>query len=162
MIFPRLLPARRTLPALIAALLCTILLCAIPAAHATDYTTTDANDAVTLERSLFLCQWRTGHGAPDGEPSPVACTTAAISTDDAVHETKQWWTYWARFNTDGAMKAKIRFNHDFEAFQARLAKQPALADQLLPQAGTLPDDDWRMRLVRQLQKLYGKSVAPIR
>ena len=82
--------------------------------------------------------------------------------DDAVHETKQWWTYWARFDTDAATRAKIRFNQAFEAFQARLAKQPALADQLLPRTGTLPDDDWRVVLVRQLKKSYGRSVAPIR
>jgi hypothetical protein len=69
-------------------------------ARGADYTVADLNDADTLERSLFVCLWRTGHGAPDGEPSPVVCTAAAISTDDAVHETKQWWTYWARFNTD--------------------------------------------------------------
>jgi hypothetical protein len=116
-----------------------------------DYTIADLNDAVTLERSLFLCQWRAGHGAPDGEPSPVVCTTAAISTDDAVHETKQWWTYWARFtNADDAMKAKIRFNRDFETFQLRQGKMPDLAQQLLPQAGGLLADDWRVMLVRDL------------
>ena len=115
------------------------------------YTVADSNDAVTLERSLFLCQWRAGHGAPDGEPSPVVCTTAAISTDDAVHETKQWWTYWARFSSpEDAMKAKIRFNADFQAFQARQRKMPQLAQQLLPQEGQLPGDDWRVLLVRDL------------
>lgn len=115
------------------------------------YTVADSNDAVTLERSLFLCQWRMGHGAPDGEPSPVVCTTAAISTDDAVHETKQWWTYWARFSgAENAMKAKIRFNTDFEAFQLRQWKMPDLAQQLLPQGSQLPGDDWRVLLVRDL------------
>ncbi len=115
------------------------------------YTVADLSDAVTLERSLFLCQWRVGHGAPDGEPSPVVCTTAAISTDDAVHESKQWWTYWARFSSpEDAMQAKIRFNADFQAFQARQRKMPDLAQQLLPQAGDLPGDDWRVVLVKDL------------
>jgi hypothetical protein len=132
------------------------------AALASDYDTSDADDAVTLERSLFLCQWRSGHGAPEGEPEPVVCTTAAISTDDAVHETKQWWTYWARFDTQEAMKARIRFNQDFQAFQAVLPKRPELADQLLPPGGALPADDWRVRLVQQLRQRYGRSVVPIR
>jgi hypothetical protein len=131
-------------------------------ARAGDYTTADADDAVTLERSLFLCQWRLGHGAPEGAPDPVVCTSAAISTDDAVHETKQWWTYWARFSTEEAMKAKIRFNQDFQAFQARLAKHPELADELLPTGGSLAPDDWRLLLVQQLRQRYGRSVAPIR
>src|SRR5271169_6006922 len=96
----------------------------MPAVRAIDYTLADLNDTDTLERALFVCLWRTGHGAPDREPSPVVCSTAAISTDDAVHETKQWWTFWARFNTQDAMKAKIRFNDDFLAFQARQRQQP--------------------------------------
>jgi hypothetical protein len=125
--------------------------CAMATAQVGGYTVADLNDAVTLERSLFLCQWRVGHGAPDGEPSPVVCTTAAISTDDAVHESKQWWTYWARFSSpEDAMKAKIRFNADFQAFQARQRKMPELAQQLLPQAGDLPGDDWRVVLVKDL------------
>jgi hypothetical protein len=119
-------------------------------ARAVDYTVADLIDADTLERSLFVCLWKSGHGAPDGEPNPVACTTAAISTDDAVHETKQWWTYWARFNTEEAAKAKIRFNADFLAFQARQRQQPGLAQLLLPQGGKLPRDDWRVLLVAQL------------
>jgi hypothetical protein len=127
------------------------MLCSVAMAQVGGYTIADLNDAVTLERSLFLCQWRVGHGAPEGEPSPVVCTTTAISTDDAVHETKQWWTYWARFtNADDAMKAKIRFNADFEAFQARQKKMPELAQLLLPQAGGLPGDDWRVMLVEDL------------
>jgi hypothetical protein len=128
------------------------MLCALPAAHAADYTVADVNDADILERSLFMCLWKTGHGAPDGAPSPVVCTTAPISTDDAVHETKQWWTYWARFNTDQAVKAKIRFNSDFLAFQARQRQQPQLARRLLPQAGQLPRDDWRVLLVQRLTR----------
>ena len=136
---------------LFTAAVCVALFSAIATAQVGDYSIADLNDAVTLERSLFLCQWRVGHGAPDGEPSPIVCTTAAISTDDAVHETKQWWTYWARFsNADDAMKAKIRFNRDFEAFQARQREMPDLAAQLLPQAGQLPHDDWRVLLVRDL------------
>jgi hypothetical protein len=136
---------------LLAAAACTTMLCSVATAQVGGYTIADLNDAVTLERSLFLCQWRVGHGAPDGEPSPVVCTTTAISTDDAVHETKQWWTYWARFTSaDDAMKAKIRFNADFEAFQARQKKMPELALQLLPQAGGLPGDDWRVMLVKDL------------
>jgi len=79
------------------------------------------------------------------------CTTAAISTDDAVHETKQWWTYWARFTSpEDAMKAKIRFNADFQAFQARQKSMPDLAQQLLPQGDALPRDDWRVVLVKDL------------
>jgi hypothetical protein len=130
---------------------CTAMLGTTVRAQVGGYTVADLSDAVTLERSLFLCQWRAGHGAPDGEPSPVVCTTAAISTDDAVHESKQWWTYWARFSSpEAAVKAKIRFNADFEAFQARQRKIPDLAQQLLPQAGQLPGDDWRVQLVKAL------------
>jgi hypothetical protein len=136
---------------LLAAAACTALLSANSPAQVGGYTVADLNDAVTLERSLFLCQWRLGHGAPDGEPSPVVCTTAAISTDDAVHETKQWWTYWARFTSpEDAMKAKIRFNADFQAFQARQKSMPDLARQLLPQGDALPRDDWRVVLVKDL------------
>jgi hypothetical protein len=127
------------------------MLSTVATAQVGGYTVADLNDAVTLERSLFLCQWRAGHGAPEGEPSPVVCTTAVISTDDAVHETKQWWTYWARFSSpEEAMKAKIRFNADFQAFQARQKKMPDLAQQLLPQGGQLPGDDWRVLLVKAL------------
>jgi hypothetical protein len=140
------------------------MLSTLPAARAADYTLADLNDADTLERSLFVCLWRTGHGAPEGEPNPVVCTTAAIATDDAVHETKQWWTYWARFNTEEAVKAKIRFNDDFLAFQARQQGKPELAQLLLPQAAKLPGDDWRVLLVRELtaRARYGRSVPPIR
>jgi hypothetical protein len=121
------------------------------AARAADYAIADPGDAQTLERSLFLCLWKTGHGAPDGEPSPVACTAGLISTDDAVHETKQWWTYWARFaGADEAMKARIRFNADFQDFQARQRDDPELAATLLPQAGRLRADDWRVMLVQDL------------
>ena len=143
---------------------CAAILCTMPATRAADYTLADPNDADTLERSLFLCSWRSGHGAPDGEPSPRVCTTAAISTDDAVHETKQWWTFWARFNQEEAIKAKIRFNDDFLAFQARQRQQPGLAQQLLPQGVALPGDDWRVLLVRELtaRARYGRSVPPIR
>jgi hypothetical protein len=134
-----------------ATIVCAALLGTMTAALAADYAVADLADAETLERSLFLCLWKTGHGAPDGEPSPVVCTTAAISTDDAVHETKQWWTYWARFSSaDDAMRAKIRFNSDFEIFQARQREKPELAQQLLPQAPYLPGDDWRVQLVHDL------------
>ena len=133
------------------ATVCAAMLSMSCAAQVGGYTVADSNDALTLERSLFLCQWRVGHGAPDGEPSPVVCSTAAISTDDAVHESKQWWTYWARFTSpDDAMKAKIRFNADFQAFQLRQKKMPELARQLLPQADQLPGDDWRVVLVKDL------------
>jgi hypothetical protein len=136
---------------LFTAVACTAMLCTIATAQVGDYRVSDLTDAVTLERSLFLCQWRMGHGAPDGEPSPVVCTTTAISTDDAVHETKQWWTYWARFTSaDDAMKAKIRFNADFQAFQARQQEKPDLAQQLLPQGSRLPSDDWRVVLIKDL------------
>jgi hypothetical protein len=126
-------------------------LCLSGPVQAADYNLADQDDAQTLERSLYLCLWRTGHGAPDGEPSPVVCTTTAISTDDAVHETKQWWTYWARFTSaDDAMRAKIRFNQDFLAFEARQRHEPQLAQDLLPQAKDLPHDDWRVLLVQSL------------
>lgn len=136
--------------ALLAAAACAAVLGTTPGVRAADYTLADLNDADTLERSLFVCLWKTGHGAPDGEPSPVVCTSATISTDDAVHETKQWWTYWARFNTDEAVKAKMRFNDDYLAFKARLRQQPDLARTLLPQADRLAPDDWRVRLVHEL------------
>jgi hypothetical protein len=132
------------------AVTCAAMLCATPIARAADYTLADASDADTLERSLFVCLWKIGHGAPEGEPRPVVCTSATISTDDAVHETKQWWTYWARFNTEAAVKAKMRFNDDFLAFQARQRHKPELAQLLLPPGGTLPRDDWRVRLVQEL------------
>lgn len=133
----------------LAAFACALLTTVV--ASAADYTIADLNDADTLERSLFLCQWRSGHGAPDGEPSPIVCTESAITTDDAVHETKQWWTYWARFTSpEDAMKAKIRFNSDFLAFKARQRAMPDLALQLLPAAAQLPQDDWRVALVRDL------------
>jgi hypothetical protein len=136
---------------LLTAVACSVMLSANSTAQVGGYTVADLNDAVTLERSLFLCQWRVGHGAPDGEPSPVVCTTVAISTDDAVHETKQWWTYWARFSSpDDAMKAKIRFNADFQTFQGRQKRIPDLAQQLLPQGDALPRDDWRVVLVKDL------------
>ena len=143
----------------LAAAACAVILCTTPATRAADYTLADLNDADTLERSLFVCLWKTGHGAPDGEPSPVVCTTAAISTDDAVHETKQWWTYWARFNTDEALKAKMRFNDDFLAFQARQRRKPDLARTLLPQADQLAANDWRVRLV---DELMARAKAQIR
>src|ERR1700733_9802777 len=129
----------------LAAAACAALLSTRPAARAADYTLADLNDADTLERSLFVCLWRTGHGAPEGEPSPVVCTTAAISTDEAV-------------------RAKIRFNDDFLAFQARQQHKPELAQLLLPQAAKLPADDWRVLLVRELtaRARYGKSVPPIK
>ena len=135
---------------LIAAAACAAVLGSTAGAQVPDYTLADLNDADTLERSLFVCLWKTGHGAPDGEPSPIVCTTAAISTDDAVHETKQWWTYWARFNTDEALKAKIRFNDDYLAFKARQRQKPDLARTLLPQADQLAPSDWRVRLVNEL------------
>ena len=138
---------------------CAVMLGTIPTAPAADYTLADPNDADTLERSLFVCLWKTGHGAPDGEPSPIVCTTAAISTDDAVHETKQWWTYWARFNTDEALKAKMRFNDDFLAFQARQRLKPDLARTLLPQADQLAPSDWRIHLV---DELMARAKAQIR
>ena len=142
----------RYLPSwLLAAAAWSVLPCNLSTARAADYTVADLSDADTLERSLYLCLWKAGHGAPDGEPSPVVCTTAAISTDDAVHETKQWWTYWARFSSpEDAMKAKIRFNADFQAFQARQKSMPDLAQQLLPQGDALPRDDWRVALVKDL------------
>lgn len=145
---------------LVAAAASAAMLWMMAAAHALDYSLADLDDADTLERSLFVCLWKTGHGAPDGEPSPVVCTTAAISTDDAVHETKQWWTYWARFNTEEAVKAKIRFNDDFLAFQARQRQQPDLAQLLLPKGGKLPGDDWRVLLVAKLTARAERQATP--
>ena len=139
---------------------CALTLSALCAARASDYTLTDPNDADTLARSLFVCLWRTQHATPEGEPSPLVCSASVISTDDAVHETKQWWTFWARFNTEDAAKAKIRFNDDFLAFQARLRRKPELAQSLLPQGARLAPGDWRVRLVAQLMA-RAPSTQPV-
>ncbi|HTY49358.1 MAG TPA: hypothetical protein VMB48_06680 [Steroidobacteraceae bacterium] len=142
---------------------------ALTAAHAGDYTATTAAataaaatttatatatassmDQDTLERVLFLCQWRSTDGVPLDAPTPTACTSAPISIDGALLQTKQWWTYWARFSIDEAEQGRIRFNDAFLAFQRRQRLQPELAAQLLPPAA-LPADDWRVRLVRELE-----------
>ncbi len=142
----RVLPRRRSIKAgWIAALLG-----AMPAAHASDYAATDADDKDALERALYLCVWRTSHATPQNAPIPAVCTSAAVSIDDALLQSKQWWTFWARLNTDEAVKANARFGADLQTFQARQRRQPQLAAALLPQGGTLPDDDWRVLLVQEL------------
>jgi hypothetical protein len=125
--------------------------CLISAAHAFDYETIDATDKVALERALFLCQWRISHGAPDNAPTPAVCTSAAVSVDDALLQTKQWWMYWARFDNAGVVKGNNRFGEDFLAFQSRQRQQPSLAAQLLPPGIRLPKQDWRVLLVEELQ-----------
>jgi hypothetical protein len=124
--------------------------CALPAAHASDYGSTDSTDKDALERALYLCVWRTSHAIPEHAPIPAACTAVAVSIDDALLQSKQWWTFWARLNTDAAVQANARFGTDLQMFQARQRQTPQLAAELLPQGVKLPDDDWRVLLVREL------------
>lgn len=125
-------------------------LCAIPVAHASDYGAADANDKDALERALYLCVWRTSHAVPQNAPIPAVCTSAPVSIDDALLQNKQWWTFWARLNTDAATQANARFGTDLQMFQARQRQTPQLAAELLPRGVRLPDDDWRGLLVREL------------
>src|SRR5580698_6960074 len=104
-----------------------------PAARAADYSVIDANDRDALERALFLCVWRTDHEVPENAPIPAVCRSTTVSIDDALLQSKQWWTFWARQNLDEAQRANARFGADVLAFQARQRQQRELATQLLPQ-----------------------------
>jgi hypothetical protein len=122
----------------------------IAAADLPDYTTTDAIDRQTLERALYLCQWKTRHDVPETAPVPAVCKSAAVSIDDAMLQDKQWWTFWARLNPDEALKANQQFSADFAAFRARLQRQPQQAEELLPPGIALRYGDWRLWLMRRL------------
>jgi hypothetical protein len=121
------------------------------AARAADYSVIDANDRDALERALFLCVWRTDHTVPENAPIPAVCRSHTVSIDDALLQSKQWWMFWARADTDGVVKANTQFGEDFVAFQARQQRKPELADQLLPPGIALSKADWRVVLVRELK-----------
>ena len=120
--------------------------------------TTDKGDQDTLERALFLCQWKLDHDVPDNAPNPAVCRSGAVSTDDAMLQLKQWWTFWARLDPAMALKANQQFSADYAAFQSRLTLKPELAEQLLPQGITLQKSDWRVKLIRELIRRYGKPA----
>jgi hypothetical protein len=119
--------------------------------------TPDAVDQETLERALFLCQWKISHDVPDSAPNPAVCRSSAVSTDDAMLQLKQWWTFWARLNPEAALKANQQFSADYAAFHSRLTVKPELAAQLLPPGIKLERGDWRLRLIRELTRRYGRS-----
>jgi hypothetical protein len=121
------------------------------AASAADLSAPDAIDQQTLERALFLCQWKNSHTVPDTAPTPAVCKSAAVSVDDAMLQDKQWWTFWARLNPDEALKANQSFSTDFVAFRARLKLKPERAEDLLPPGIQLLKDDWRLKLVHKLK-----------
>jgi hypothetical protein len=127
-------------------------------ARAQDDATTDAIDQDTLERALFLCQWKINHDVPDDAPNPAVCRSSAVSTDDAMLQLKQWWTFWARLNNEEALKANQQFSADFAAFHARLQVKPQLANDLLPPGIKLQQGDWRLRLIRELTRRYSKPA----
>jgi hypothetical protein len=133
---------------LLAALMAVLLAPAI--ARGVDYTSPDSIDRQTLERALFLCQWKSSHDVPDSAPIPAVCKGGTVSIEDAMLQDKQWWTFWARLNSAEALKANQQFSADFVAFQARQRINPQLAEQLLPPAMKLPKEDWRVRLVHEL------------
>jgi hypothetical protein len=116
--------------------------------------TADPIDQETLERALFLCQWKSNHDVPDSAPTPAVCRSSAVSTDDAMLQLKQWWTFWARLNPEAAQKANQQFSADYAAFHSRLTVKPELAAQLLPPGIKLAKDDWRLRLVQELIRRY--------
>jgi hypothetical protein len=119
-------------------------------AVATDFAAIDSRDKDALERALYLCVWRTSHEVPDDAPVPAVCRSTTVSMDDALLQSKQWWTFWARLNFDEAQRANARFGADVLAFQARQRQKPELATQLLPQGIKLAKDDWRVLLVKEL------------
>jgi hypothetical protein len=128
----------------------TMLLLAPAIAPSADYVTPDPEDRQSLERALFLCQWKSSHDVPDSAPIPAVCKSGAVSVEDAMLQDKQWWTFWTRLNTQEALKASQQFSSDFVAFQARQRLKPELAGQLLPPGVKLPKEDWRVRLVHEL------------
>jgi hypothetical protein len=125
--------------------------CACAVAPAADLSGPDAIDQQTLERALYLCQWKSSHTVPDTAPTPAVCKSAAVSVDDAMLQDKQWWTFWARLNPDEALKANQAFSTDFVAFRARLKLKPERAEDLLPPGIQLLKDDWRLKLVQKLK-----------
>jgi hypothetical protein len=129
--------------------LLTLLLAPISAFPA-DTVIEDVIDQGSLERVLFLCQWKGSHDVPDSAPIPAACRGSAVSIADALLQDKQWWTFWVRLNHDEAVKANQQFSTDFVGFQAAQRLNPQLAEQLLPPGVKLPNDDWRVRVVRNL------------
>jgi ABC-type glycerol-3-phosphate transport system substrate-binding protein len=131
------------------------------AALAEDDATTDAIDQDTLERALFLCQWKTAHDVPDKAPNPAVCRSSAVSTDDAMLQLKQWWTFWARLNPEAALRANQQFSTDYAAFHSRLTVKPELAAELMPPGIKLQQGDWRLRLIRELTRRYGKPAPPV-
>jgi hypothetical protein len=124
--------------------------CLSAGAAAADLSGPDAIDRQTLERALFLCQWKTTHTVPDTAPTPAVCKSAAVSIDDAMLQDKQWWTFWARLNPDEALKANQTFSADFVGFRERLKLKPERAQDLLPPGIQLLKDDWRLKLVHRL------------
>ncbi len=124
--------------------------CATSATRATDFAAIDSSDKDALERALYLCVWRTSHDVPEDAPVPAVCRSTTVSIDDALLQSKQWWTFWARLNLEEAQRANARFGADVLAFQARQRQQRELAIQLLPQGIKLAKDDWRVLLVREL------------
>jgi hypothetical protein len=124
--------------------------CASAGASAADLSAPDPIDQQTLERALYLCQWKTAHTVPDTAPTPAVCKSAAVSIDDAMLQDKQWWTFWARLNPDEALKANQSFSTDFVTFRARLKLKPERAQDLLPPGIQLLKDDWRLKLVHRL------------
>jgi hypothetical protein len=131
------------------------------AARAEDDATADAIDQDTLERALFLCQWKIDHDVPDNAPNPAVCRSTVVSTDDAMLQLKQWWTFWARLDNAAALKANQQFSADYAAFHARLQVKPEIAEELLPPGIKLQKGDWRLRLIRELTRRYGKSAPPV-
>jgi hypothetical protein len=133
------------------AALSSAIVCTTSAAVATDFASIDSSDKDALERALYLCVWRTSHDVPEDAPVPAVCRSTTVSIDDALLQSKQWWTFWARLNLDEAQRANARFGSDMLAFQARQRQTPQLATQLLPQGIKLAKDDWRVLLVRELR-----------
>jgi len=127
---------------------------------AEDDATTDAIDQDTLARALFLCQWKVDHDVPDNAPIPAVCRSSAVSTDDAMLQLKQWWTFWARLNPEAALKANQQFSADYAAFHSRLTVKPELAGELMPPGIKLQKGDWRLRLIRELTRRYGSNLPP--
>jgi hypothetical protein len=128
-------------------------LCGMPV-RAQEDATRDLIDQDTLERALYLCQWKIDHDVPDNAPTPAVCRSDAVSTDDAMLQLKQWWTFWARLDAAAALRANQQFSADFAGFHSRLTLKPESAGDLLPPGIRLQAGDWRLRLVRELTRRY--------
>jgi hypothetical protein len=127
-----------------------ILLLAPAIALSADYASLDPIDRQSLERALFLCQWKSSHDVPESAPIPAVCKSGSVAIEDAMLQDKQWWTFWTRLNNEQALKANQQFSADFAGFQARLQVKPELAQDLLPPGIRLAKDDWRLWLVHTL------------